>query len=178
MSRIGKKPVSIPNGVEVTIENQTIKVSGKLGSLTREFPAQIQVTREGDLLTVLPRQASKDSSGALWGLSRALLANMVKGVSEGFSKTMEIIGVGYRAAVEERILKLNLGFSHPVNFVLPEGIEALVDKNTFLTIKGIDVERVGQTCAEIRAYRLPEPYKGKGITYVGEKILRKVGKKK
>ncbi|MBF0189888.1 MAG: 50S ribosomal protein L6 [Magnetococcales bacterium] len=177
MSRIGKLPISVPKGVEVIIENQTIQVTGKLGSLTRKFPDQMQITQDGDLLTVTPQSDSKDS-GALWGLSRALLNNMVKGVSDGFTKSLEIIGVGYRAAVEGRILRLNLGFSHPVDFNLPDGVDATVDKNTLLILKSIDAERLGQTCAEIRAYRLPEPYKGKGICYVGEKILRKVGKKK
>nr|CAX84046.1 50S ribosomal protein L6 [uncultured bacterium] len=177
MSRIGKLPISVPKGVEVTIDNQTVQVVGKLGSLTRKFPSQIQITREADLLIVAPRSRAKESA-ALWGLTRALLNNMIKGVSEGFSKSMEIIGVGYRAAVEGRVLRLNLGYSHPVDFNLPDGIEASVDKNTLLVLKGIDVERLGQTCAEIRAYRLPEPYKGKGICYVGEQILRKVGKKK
>jgi len=177
VSRIGKLPISIPQGVEVNIENQSIQVKGKLGSLRREFPSQIQISREGDHLVLIPRGKAKDSA-ALWGLSRALLNNMVKGVSEGFTKTVEIIGVGYRAAVDGRVLKLNLGFSHPVDFNLPDGIEASVDKNTLLMLKGIDIEKLGQTCAEIRAYRLPEPYKGKGICYVGEKVLRKVGKKK
>ncbi|MBF0627621.1 MAG: 50S ribosomal protein L6 [Magnetococcales bacterium] len=177
MSRIGKLPISVPKGVEVTIENHTIQVTGKLGTLTRKFPPQVQITQSGDQLIVTPKPEYKDS-GALWGLSRALLNNMVKGVSEGFTKTLEIIGVGYRAAVEGRILRLNLGFSHPVDFNLPDGVEASVDKNTVLVLKGMDIERIGQTCAEIRAYRLPEPYKGKGISYMGEKILRKVGKKK
>ncbi|MBF0213954.1 MAG: 50S ribosomal protein L6 [Magnetococcales bacterium] len=177
MSRIGKLPISVPAGVEVIIENQTIQVTGKLGTLTRKFSPQIQVTQEGSQLLVVPLGDAKESK-AMWGLTRALLNNMVKGVSEGFSKTLEIIGVGYRAAVDGRILKLNLGYSHPVDFNLPDGVEATVDKNTVLVLKGIDVERLGQTCAEIRAYRLPEPYKGKGISYLGEKILRKVGKKK
>ncbi len=177
MSRIGKLPISVPKGVEITIENQTIVVKGKLGSLSRVFPSQVLVTRDGDNLIVSPRAKTKESA-AVWGLSRALLANMVKGVSEGFSKTLEILGVGYRAAVDGRILRLNLGYSHPVDFNLPDGVDASVEKNTLLTINGIDVERVGQTCAEIRAYRKPEPYKGKGVRYVGEHVLRKVGKKK
>ncbi|MEO5346267.1 MAG: 50S ribosomal protein L6 [Magnetococcus sp. YQC-9] len=177
MSRIGKLPISVPKGVEVSIDNQTIRVAGKLGALTRTFPAEISIVQDGDQLIVAPRGEAKNSR-ALWGLARALLANMVKGVSEGFSKTLEIIGVGYRAAVDGRILKLNLGYSHAVDFKLPDGIDASVDKNTLLTLKGIDVERLGQTCAEIRTYRLPEPYKGKGILYQGEQIQRKVGKKK
>ena len=177
MSRIGKLPISVPKGVEVTIENQTVMVKGKLGTLTREFHAGVQISQEGDQLTVLPRSEGRES-GAVWGLSRALLNNMVKGVSEGFSKTLEIIGVGYRATVEGRNLRLNLGFSHPIDFKLPDGVDASVDKNTILMIKGMDIERIGQTCAEIRAYRKPEPYKGKGVCYAGEKILRKVGKKK
>ncbi|MBF0341864.1 MAG: 50S ribosomal protein L6 [Magnetococcales bacterium] len=177
MSRIGKLPISVPKGVEVTIENQTIQVKGKLGTLTRTFSPHVQVIQNGDILTVVPRGNTKES-GALWGLSRALLNNMVKGVSEGFTKTLEIVGVGYRAAVDGRIVKLNLGFSHPVDFHLPDGVEATVDKNTILVLKSLDTERLGQTCAEIRAYRMPEPYKGKGISYAGEQILRKVGKKK
>ncbi|MBF0294440.1 MAG: 50S ribosomal protein L6 [Magnetococcales bacterium] len=177
MSRIGKQPISIPKGVEVSIEKQTIVVKGKLGSLTRIIPDQIQVSRDGDFLMVTPRNQGKEH-WALWGLCRALLSNMVKGVSDGFTKSLEVVGVGYRAAVEGRVLKLNLGFSHPVDFPLPDGIEAVVDKNTLIMIKGIDLERIGQTCAEIRAYRLPEPYKGKGVLYAGEKVIRKVGKKK
>ncbi|NGZ05034.1 MAG: 50S ribosomal protein L6 [Magnetococcales bacterium] len=177
MSRIGKLPISVPNGVEVTIENQTVQVTGKLGSLQRTFPEQVQITRDGGQLVVAPVGEGKESK-ALWGMSRALLNNMVKGVSVGFSRNLEIVGVGYRAAVDGRILKLNLGYSHPVDFQLPDGVEAAVDKNTLLTLKSMDIERLGQTCAEIRAYRLPEPYKGKGILYAGEKILRKVGKKK
>lgn len=177
MSRIGKQPIPVPQGVDVSIENQTIVVKGKLGSLSRSFPAQVQVTRDGDQLIVQPRGDARESK-ALWGLTRALLNNMVKGVSVGFTKTLEIVGVGYRAAVDGRVLKLNLGFSHPVDYPLPDGIEAVVDKNTIVMIKGIDLERIGQTCAEIRAYRTPEPYKGKGVSYAGERILRKVGKKK
>lgn len=185
MSRIGKLPIELPKGVEIIIENQTIQVTGKLGSLNRIFSSHIQVRHEGNQLIVWPRlreDQNLENMGkeikALWGLTRALLNNMVKGVSEGFSKTLEIVGVGYRAAVDGRILKLNLGYSHPVDFPLPDGIEASVEKNTVVTLKGIDVERIGQACAEIRAYRKPEPYKGKGVSYAGEKILRKVGKKK
>lgn len=177
MSRIGKKNITIPQGVEVRISDQSVEVKGKLGSLSREFHPRIRVSQEGGSLVVAPRDDER-STGALWGLSRSLLNNMVTGVSKGFSKVLEINGVGYRAAVDGRNLSLSLGFSHPVNYPIRDGIDIRVEKNTTVTVAGIDPEAIGQTCAEIRKFRPPEPYKGKGIRYAGEHILRKEGKKK
>ena len=176
MSRIGKKPISVPKGVEVSIDKQMVTVKGKLGTVSRVFHAGISVQKEGDVLGVAMK--NREGSGALWGLSRTLLNNMILGVSEGFSRALEIQGVGYRAAVSGGGLQLNLGFSHPIDYALPTGIEAKVEKNVLITVSGTDPEVVGQVCADIRRFRPPEPYKGKGIRYVGETVLRKEGKKK
>jgi len=175
MSRIGKLPVNLPAGVDVNIEGQTVMVKGPKGSLTREFHPMVEIVRQDGALKVSPRETTQQGR-ALWGLSRSLLNNMVVGVSEGFKKVMEITGVGYKAEMAGATLKLALGFSHPVNFELPQGISGAVEKNTIVTLTGIDKELLGQTCASIRAYRPPEPYKGKGIKYAGEVIRRKVGK--
>ena len=177
MSRIGKMPVAIPNGVEVKIDKQSVQVKGKLGSIQRNFHQDVTleiVNGQAQVNLVSKSRGAK----AIWGLSRALLNNMVVGVSEGFQKVLEIQGVGYRAAVSGKVLKLTLGFSHPVNYPLPDGIEVKVEKTTRVIVKGIDPEVIGRVCAEIREYRPPEPYKGKGIRYEGEYILRKEGKKK
>jgi large subunit ribosomal protein L6 len=175
MSRIGKLPVTLPAGVEVTIEGQTVQVKGPKGALQREFHPMVEIVHEQSALRVTPRETTQQGR-ALWGLSRSLLNNMVVGVSTGYKKVMEITGVGYKAEVAGTMLKLALGFSHPVNFELPQGIAGSVEKNTILTLTGIDKELLGQTCATIRAYRPPEPYKGKGIKYAGEVIRRKTGK--
>ncbi|MBF0145219.1 MAG: 50S ribosomal protein L6 [Magnetococcales bacterium] len=177
MSRIGKKPVSIPKGVDVKISNQNVEVKGKMGTLSHLFSPEIEIRKEGEEL-LLNLRGHEKKADALWGLSRSLLFNMVKGVSEGFTKVLEIQGVGYRAAVNGRSIQLSLGYSHPVEKALPEGISAKVDKNTVITFTGIDKQQLGQLCAEIREFRPPEPYKGKGIRYLGEHILRKEGKKK
>ncbi|MBF0424688.1 MAG: 50S ribosomal protein L6 [Magnetococcales bacterium] len=177
MSRVGKKPIPVPSGVDVKVEQQTVSVKGKRGSLTRTFHPDVEVHLEGGTLHVTPRKNDR-AARALWGLTRSLLNNMVRGVSEGFTRQMEIVGVGYRAAVAGRVLKLTLGYSHPIDYNLPDGINAEVEKNTMLTLTGADRERLGQTCAEIRQYRPPEPYKGKGVRYVEETVLRKEGKKK
>jgi len=175
MSRIGKQSIIIPEGVEVKISDHQIGVKGPKGELTQSIPPQIEITLEGKELLVTLRKKTKDSS-ALWGLLRALIFNMVKGVSEGFEKKLEIEGVGYRASLQDNKLILNLGFSHPVEVAAPEEIEFKVDKN-IITISGIDKQLVGQIAAKIRAFRKPEPYKGKGIHYLGEVIRRKAGKK-
>ncbi|OSM02463.1 putative 50S ribosomal protein L6 [Magnetofaba australis IT-1] len=154
-----------------------MSAKGKLGQLQRTFHPAISFERDGDAVSVSVDPSEKKGP-ALWGLSRSLLNNMVVGVSQGFSKVLEIQGVGYRAAVKGNTVELNLGFSHPVSYELPEGVSAAVEKNTVLTISGADKAAVGQVCAEIRAWRPPEPYKGKGIRYQGEYILRKEGKKK
>jgi large subunit ribosomal protein L6 len=175
MSRIGKLPVNLPAGVEAKVDGQRVEVKGPKGALAREFHPLVQIDQEEGVLRVTPRELNQQGK-ALWGLSRTLLNNMVVGVSAGFTKVMEINGVGYKAEVAGTTLKLALGFSHPVVFELPEGIGASVEKNTILTVTGIDRELLGQTCATIRAYRPPEPYKGKGIKFAGEAIRRKVGK--
>lgn len=177
MSRIGKQPVIVPQGVEVTIKNQTVTVKGKLGMLSREFHPTVTIKRQ-DAELVVESQGKGRVGSALWGLSRALLANMVTGVAEGFTKNLEIQGVGYRAQVEGNNLKLALGFSHDVLHPIPDGLTVKVEKNTLLSVSGHDREVLGQFCAEVRSYRPPEPYKGKGVRYQGEYVLRKEGKKK
>ena len=176
MSRIGKKHIAIPQGVEVTIEKQSVSVKGKLGVISRVFHPGVRVYRDGDDLGVALQ--SQGGSKALWGLSRTLLNNMIVGVSKGFSRVLEIQGVGYRAAVKGTGLQLNLGFSHPIDYALPEGVKAKVERNVLITLSGTDPEKVGQACADIRRFRPPEPYKGKGIRNAGETVLRKEGKKK
>ncbi len=175
MSRIGKKPIKIPTGAEVEIHDRLIVVRGPKGELKREIRSEIKVVRENDQLLVAPQKDTKETA-ALWGLTRALLANDLKGVIEGFEKKLELEGVGYRASLESQDLNLQLGFSHPVKIKAPEGIKFTVEKNT-ITVYGIDKGLVGQTAAKIRDERPPEPYKGKGIRYAGEHIRRKLGKK-
>ncbi|MBF0434984.1 MAG: 50S ribosomal protein L6 [Magnetococcales bacterium] len=177
MSRIGKKPVALPKGVDVKIVDRDVEVKGKLGTLRHRFGPEVEIRREGEELQVNLKGPGKKAA-AVWGLSRSLLFNMVKGVSEGFTKVLEIQGVGYRAAVAGKMLQFSLGYSHPVEVALPEGITAKVDKNTLITLTGVDKQQLGQICAEVRELRPPEPYKGKGIRYVGEFVLRKEGKKK
>ncbi|MBF0157981.1 MAG: 50S ribosomal protein L6 [Magnetococcales bacterium] len=177
MSRIGKKAVAIPPGVEVKIDNQVVTVKGKNGLLTRTFHPEVVLQQGATEVVVTLRNEGSSAYRPLWGLSRTLLANMVTGVSTGFSKQLMILGVGYRAAVEGRILKLALGFSHPVDFPIPDGIQIEVEKNTALTVRGADREMVGQVCAKIRDYRSPEPYKGKGVRYLNEYVVMKEGKK-
>lgn len=176
MSRIGKRLISVPKGVEVNIVKQTVTVKGKLGSVSRVFHPGVCILQQDRELTVTMQ--NREGTKALWGLSRTLLNNMVVGVSEGFSRGLEIQGVGYRAAVSGAGLQLNLGFSHPIEYVLPAGVTAEVEKNVLITLKGIDPETIGQACADIRRFRPPEPYKGKGVRNVGEIVLRKEGKKK
>ncbi len=174
MSRIGKKPISIVPGVKITLDGQNIKVDGPKGSLKRTIHDQIEVKMEADQLIMLPRV---ERSSALQGLSRSLVANMVDGVTVGFTKVLEINGVGYRAELKGTTLNLSLGYSHPIEYPLPQGISAEVDtKANRITVSGIDKELVGATAAKIRSFREPEPYKGKGIKYAEERILRKAGK--
>jgi len=174
-SRIGKKPVVVPKGVTVKLEGQTLTVKGKLGELTHTMPDQIEVVEEGETLLIKKRDQSR-STGALHGLSRALTYNMVHGVSEGWTKNLELIGVGYRAAMQGTKLQLSLGFSHPVVMEPPAGIKVAVEGNTKVSISGADKCEVGNFAAIIRDKRPPEPYKGKGVKYAGERILRKEGK--
>lgn len=176
MSRIGKLPITLPDGVTVTVspENE-VTVKGKKGELKEKFSPEIKITQDGDTIT-LTRSSDKKEIRALHGLTRALLANMVTGVSDGFQKNLEIIGVGYRASLAGNKLNLGLGYSHPVEVIQPEGITFEVPDANKIVVKGIDKQRVGQVAADIRALRPPEPYKGKGIRYQGEYVRRKVGK--
>lgn len=175
MSRIGKKPIIIPDNVEVKIDGQNIVVKGPKGELKKEINPEIRVLIKEKNITVEPQKLSKKTK-ALWGLTRALLANMVKGVTDGFEKQLQIEGVGYKARIEGNKLILNIGFSHPIEIEKPENINFSIDKN-IVKIEGIDKELVGRVAANIRALKPPEPYKGKGIRYVGEKIKIKPGKK-
>ena len=177
MSRIGKKAVAIPGGVTATIENGTLSVKGPKGTLSMGLSDLIDYKVEGDEIAVNPANDSKQAR-AFWGMQRTLVSNLVEGVTEGFSKVLEITGVGYRANVQGKTLKLQLGYSHDVDFAIPEGIEIKTPDQTTVEISGSDKQKVGQVAAEIRRWRKPEPYKGKGIKYRGEYIFRKEGKKK
>lgn len=174
MSRIGKKPIDIPAGIDVKIDGSVIVVSKGKDSLSLDTKNNVTVTVEDGKVLFSPLNESKQAR-AFWGTYRALTNNMVKGLKDGFEKKLEITGVGYRAAVKGNILEMNLGFSHPINFPIPAGIKIEVDKNT-VSVKGIDAQLVGQVAAKIRGYRPPEPYKGKGIRYSDETIVRKAGK--
>ena len=175
MSRIGKAPITIPTGVEVSISGRTVSVKGPKGQLSREIPGDIVVRREENTLLV-ERPDDGRTNRALHGLSRTLVNNMVVGVTEGFSKELEIVGVGYRAESQGQNLRLALGFSHPVTVPAPAGITFEVPAQTRVIVKGIDKELVGQVAANIRSIRKPEPYKGKGVRYADERVLRKAGK--
>ena len=177
MSRIGKKPVSIPSGVTANIEGKQLSVKGPKGTLTMGLSDLIDYKVEGDAIQVQPANDTKQAR-SYWGMQRTLVSNLVEGVTEGFSKTLEISGVGYRAQAQGKTLKLQLGYSHDVDLAVPEGIEVKTPDQTTVIVSGIDKQAVGQFAAEIRRWRKPEPYKGKGIKYQGEYIFRKVGKKK
>jgi large subunit ribosomal protein L6 len=177
MSRIGKKPVTIPSGVTADIANGVITVKGPKGTLTLSMRDEISYTVDGNAIVVKPANDTK-AARAFWGMQRTLVDNLVTGVTEGYTKTLNITGVGYRAAAQGTNLKLQLGYSHDVDFAIPEGIEIKTPDNTTVLISGIDKQKVGQVAAEIRRWRKPEPYKGKGIKYAGEFIFRKEGKKK
>lgn len=177
MSRIGKVPVAIPGGVTAAIADGVLTVKGPKGTLTLTLRDEISYTVEADSILVKPANDTKQAR-AFWGMQRTLVSNLVTGVSEGYTKVLEITGVGYRANAQGRNLKLQLGYSHDVDFPVPEGIEIKTPDNTTVEISGIDKQQVGQVAAEIRRWRKPEPYKGKGIKYRGEYIFRKEGKKK
>ena len=177
MSRVGKLPVSIPSGVNVNIAGQDVEVKGQKGLLRVTLASEITAAREGDTIVVMPRDESKRAH-QMWGLSRSIINNMITGVSEGFTVNLEIIGVGYRASVAGKTLTLELGYSHSISHPIPDGIEIKCERPTMVAVSGADRQAVGQVAAEIRAYRSPEPYKGKGIRYVGEYVRRKEGKKK
>ncbi|RJP60347.1 MAG: 50S ribosomal protein L6 [Deltaproteobacteria bacterium] len=175
MSRIGKLPIPVPKGVEIVFEDATLKVKGTKGELTQGIDMRIGLTFDSERI-VVNRKDDDKKTRALQGLTRSLVANMVEGVTNGFTKTLNIVGVGYRAELKEDILGLNLGYSHPIEFVLPKGISAKVDKQVKVTIEGIDKQLVGEVAAKIRSFRRPEPYKGKGILCSDERIRRKIGK--
>ncbi|VAW35208.1 LSU ribosomal protein L6p (L9e) [hydrothermal vent metagenome] len=175
MSRIGKQPIAIPSGVKVEIKGSHVTITGKRGALERDIRPEIELKLDGDLLVVSPKGNSKRVM-AFWGMTRTLLNNMVIGVEKGFQKKLVVEGVGFRANVAASVLTLSVGYSNPVEFQLPDGITADVDKDNTITIDGINNEVVGLTAARIRAIRKPEPYKGKGIRYADEHIVRKVGK--
>ncbi|WP_337996992.1 50S ribosomal protein L6 [Oleispirillum naphthae] len=177
MSRVGKYPVVVPAGVTVSVEGQTVRAKGKMGELSYDVVEDVEAKLEDGKVWVKPRSETKFAR-SMWGTSRARINNLVKGVSEGFTKKLDIVGVGYRAQVQGRILKLALGFSHDVDFPIPDGITIACPQPTQIEISGNDKQRVGQVASEIRSYRGPEPYKGKGVKYADEKILRKEGKKK
>ncbi len=177
MSRVGKYPVSIPQGVDIAIAGSELTAKGKLGVLKYKLPEEVEVTHDDGKVTVKPVGNSK-TARSLWGTTRANIRNLVQGVSQGFTRNLEITGVGYRAAVAGKTLTLQLGYSHDVVFPIPEGITVKCEKPTSIAISGFDKQVVGQVAAVIRSYRPPEPYKGKGIRYSDETILRKEGKKK
>ena len=177
MSRIGKKPVQVPAGVTATVSGQTVTMKGPKGELKFVVNDEVLVKLEDNSVAVTPANDSKDAR-AKWGMSRTMIENLVKGVKDGYEKKLEINGVGYRAAMQGKNLQLSLGFSHDVVYQPPEGISIACPKPTEITVSGIDKQVVGQVAAEIREYRGPEPYKGKGVKYAGERIVRKEGKKK
>ena len=177
MSRIGKRPVSVPSGVTANVEGQTVKVKGPKGALQLVLHDDVSVSMDKSGISVAPRSETKRARSQ-WGTARTLVNNVVNGVTKGFEEKLEITGVGYRAAVQGKQLNLQLGFSHDVNYPIPQGITIATPKPTEIVITGIDKQQVGQVAAEIRGWRPPEPYKGKGVKYAGEYIFRKEGKKK
>jgi large subunit ribosomal protein L6 len=177
MSRVGKKPVAVPSGVTASVTGQTVKMKGAKGELSFLVPEEVTVALENGAVTVAPRDQTK-TARAKWGMSRAQVQSLVDGVTKGFEKKLEVNGVGYRAQVAGKALKLSLGYSHDIDYPIPAGITITTPKPTEILIAGIDKQKVGQTAAEIREYRGPEPYKGKGVKYSDEFIFRKEGKKK
>lgn len=177
MSRVAKVPVELPKGVEFRREGTVVTFKGGNGSLSMELNSEVEVSEEDGSISILPRSGSRFAR-AMSGTTRALLANMARGVAEGFERKLELVGVGYRAAVEGKQLKLTLGFSHPVVYDLPEDVNVETPSQTQVVIKGADKQRVGQVAAEIRRFRPPEPYKGKGVRYAGERVVLKEAKKK
>ncbi|MCA9263560.1 MAG: 50S ribosomal protein L6 [Planctomycetales bacterium] len=175
MSRIGKQPVAIPSGVKVAISGQTVSVEGKLGKLEREFPAQVNIAVSGDEV-VVTRDNNDRESRAFHGLTRALIQNMVIGVSDGYQKKLEVVGVGYVAAVQNNELQLRVGYANEIHKPIPQGLEVTCPDTTHILVKGCDKQKVGQFAAEVRAARKPEPYKGKGVRYEGEYVKIKPGK--
>jgi large subunit ribosomal protein L6 len=177
MSRIAKKPIEVPNGVEFSINGSEVSAKGPRGYLVMTLHDAVNLTREDNILTVSPKDA-RQSSIAVTGTMRSVISNIVEGVTNGFEKKLQLVGVGYRAQAQGKQLNLSLGLSHPIKYQVPEGIEVETPVPTEIIVRGCDKQKVGQVCAEIRAYRPPEPYKGKGVKYAGEQIVRKEAKKK
>jgi large subunit ribosomal protein L6 len=177
MSRVGKKPVPVPAGVTVAVDGQLVRMKGAKGELSFLVPEEVEVTMQDGAVTVQPRNESKEARSK-WGMARAQVANIAEGVTKGFEKKLEISGVGYKAAMAGKVLKLSLGYSHDIDYEIPAGVTITTPKPTEILVAGIDKQRVGQTAAEIRDFRGPEPYKGKGVKYANEFIFRKEGKKK
>jgi len=177
MSRVAKNPIELPKGVETTLTDTTVSVKGGKGNLQLELHSLVGVTQDGDVLQVVAKDESRQAK-AMSGTFRSLVANMVTGVSEGFQKKLELQGVGYRAKAEGKSVNLTLGFSHPIDYALPEGVTAETPTQTEIIISGVDKQQVGQVAAEIRDFRPPEPYKGKGVRYADERVFRKEAKKK
>jgi large subunit ribosomal protein L6 len=175
MSRVGLKPIPVPSGVTVTLSGNSVNVKGPKGEISRDLPAQVQYKQENGVVTV-SRSSEDKTTRSMHGLARTLIANMVEGVTAGFSKELEIIGVGYKAEVKGKSLVLTVGYSHPVEFSIPDGIKVETASPTQIKISGVRKDLVGQVCADIRKVRPPEPYKGKGIKYIDEQIQRKAGK--
>ena len=175
MSRIAKKPITVPSGVDVTIAGQSVSVKGPKGTLAMDLHETVSIAQNGSELNVAPSAAA---GMAMAGTMRSLVDNMVQGVTQGFQKKLQLIGVGYRAQAQGNKLNLSLGFSHPVKYAIPEGITIETPSQTEINVRGADKQKVGQVCAEIRAYRPPEPYKGKGVRYSDERVIRKEAKKK
>jgi large subunit ribosomal protein L6 len=177
MSRVAKKPIQLPKGVEINANGQQTTVKGPKGTLEHTIHELVEMVRDGDVLTFSPRNQSQEAN-ALAGTTRALINNLVVGVSQGYQRKLELVGVGYRAQAKGKVLNLTLGYSHPVDYQLPEGVTAETPSQTEIFLKGCDKQKVGQVAAEIRAYRPPEPYKGKGVRYSDEVVIRKEAKKK
>ena len=177
MSRVGKNPVEIPSGVKVDVQGRSLQIVGALGKLSLPFSEDVEIAVENNKVVVKPIVKNKRGR-AMWGMYRALVSNMVTGVSKGYSLRLEIQGVGFRAAVDNQFLTLFLGFSHEIKYAIPEGVKVVAEKPTALVVSGFDRQLVGQVAAEIRKFRMPEPYKGKGIRFEGQKIRMKEGKKK
>jgi large subunit ribosomal protein L6 len=177
MSRVGKKPVPIPSGVSASVEGQVVNVKGPKGTLALALHGDVSATVEGNEIRIDPRMDTQRAR-AMWGTYRSLLANVMTGVTKGFERRLEITGVGYRAAVQGKTLQVQLGYSHDIAYAIPEGVTITTPRATEIVVSGIDGQKVGHVAAEIRAFRKPEPYKGKGVKYAGEYILRKEGKKK
>ena len=177
MSRIAKAPVELPQGVDFRQDGNVVTIKGSKGALKLELNSEVEVTKNDDALTIAPRSGSR-FAGAVAGTTRALLANMVRGVTEGYERKLELVGVGYRAQLQGRVLSLTLGFSHPVVYEVPEGVSVATPSQTEVIIRGTDKQQVGQVAADIRRFRPPEPYKGKGVRYANERVVMKEAKKK